>query len=164
MVCHLLHHNLTSANNGVIGLEGLRYNGFIKCPRNSVFTPDLSLRNWDVTRIYPVIVHSSGSHWSLIYNTLRARQHGRYFADDISKCISLNENVQISNKISLKFVLKGPINNVAALVHILACYQPGDKPTSETMMLILVTHLCVTLHQLFNISFGSVLWSYNNPC
>ena len=32
------------------------------------------------------------------------------------KCISLNENVIISIKISLKFVPKGPINNIPALV------------------------------------------------
>ena len=27
------------------------------------------------------------------FNTLRPRQNGRYFADDIFKCILLNENV-----------------------------------------------------------------------
>ena len=38
---------------------------------------------------------------------MRPRQSGRDFADDIFKCIFLNENVQISDKNSLKFVLKG---------------------------------------------------------
>ena len=37
------------------------------------------------------------------------------------KCIYLNENVWIPIKISLKFVPKGPINNVPALVQIMAC-------------------------------------------
>ena len=37
-------------------------------------------------------------------NTLRPRQDGRYFADDVLKCIFLNENVWISCKIPLKFV------------------------------------------------------------
>ena len=37
-------------------------------------------------------------------------------ADDIFKCISLNENVWILNKISLKFVPKGLIDNNLALV------------------------------------------------
>ena len=32
-------------------------------------------------------------------------RNGRHFPDDIFKCISLNENVWISIKISLKFVL-----------------------------------------------------------
>ena len=34
------------------------------------------------------------------------------FADNIFKWIFLNENVSISIKISLKFVPKGPINNI----------------------------------------------------
>ena len=34
----------------------------------------------------------------------------------IFKCIFLNENVGISIKISLKFVPKGPINDITALV------------------------------------------------
>ena len=39
-----------------------------------------------------------------------------FFPDYISKCIFLNENVLISIKISLKFVHKGQINNIPALV------------------------------------------------
>ena len=45
-------------------------------------------------------------------NTLRPKQN---FPDDIFKGIFLNENVWISIKISLKFVPKGPINNIQAL-------------------------------------------------
>ena len=37
-------------------------------------------------------------------------------ADDIFKCIFLNENVLISIKISLKFVPKGQFSNIPALV------------------------------------------------
>ena len=37
-------------------------------------------------------------------NTLRPRQNGRHFADNVFKCIFLDENVWISLKISLKFV------------------------------------------------------------
>ena len=48
-------------------------------------------------------------------NTLRPRQNGRHFADDILKCIFLNENVWIPIVISLKFVPKGPIDNIPAL-------------------------------------------------
>ena len=49
-------------------------------------------------------------------NTLKPRQNGRHFADDILKCIFFNENVWIPIEISLKFVPKGPINNIPALV------------------------------------------------
>ena len=51
-------------------------------------------------------------------NQLRPRQKGRRFADDTLKRIFLNENVRISIKISMKFVPKGPINNIPALVQI----------------------------------------------
>ena len=42
-------------------------------------------------------------------NTLRPRQNGRHFADDIFKRIFVNENARILIEISLKFVPKGPI-------------------------------------------------------
>ena len=48
--------------------------------------------------------------------TLRPRQNGRHFADDTFKRIFVNENVRISIKISLKFVPRGPINNIPTLV------------------------------------------------
>ena len=67
--------------------------------------------------------------WYLSYfNSLRPRQNGRHFADDIFKCIFLNENVWIPIKISLKFVPKGQINDIPAFVQILAWRRPGDKP------------------------------------
>ena len=47
-------------------------------------------------------------------NTLRPRQNGRHFEDDIFKCIFLNENVWISIDIPLKFVPKGPIDHIPA--------------------------------------------------
>ena len=83
-------------------------------------------------------------------NTLRPRQNGRHFADDIFKCIFLNENVWISIGISLKFVPRGPINNIPALVQIMAWRQSGYKPLSEPMMSILLTHIYVTRPQWVN--------------
>ena len=80
-------------------------------------------------------------------NTLRPKQNGRHFADDILKCIFLNENVWIPNNISLKFVPKGLINNTPALVQVMAWRRPGDKPLSEAMLLRLPMHICVTRPQ-----------------
>ena len=80
-------------------------------------------------------------------NTLRPRQDGCQFIDDIFKCIFLNENISISIEISLKFIHKGPINNIPALVQIMAWRRLGDKPLSETMMVSLLTHICVTRPQ-----------------
>ena len=85
--------------------------------------------------------------WEVSINTLRRRQNGRHFPDDIFKCIFLNENVWISIKIPVKFVPKGPINNIPALFQIMAWRRPGDKPLSETMMVTLLTHICVTRPQ-----------------
>ena len=36
--------------------------------------------------------------------------------------------------VQLKFVPKGPINNILALVQIMAWHWTGDKPLSEQMM------------------------------
>ena len=83
----------------------------------------------------------------LLVNTLRPRQNGRHFPDDIFKRIFLNENVWISIKISLKFVPKGPINNIPAWVQIMAWRRSGDKPSSEPMMVSLLTYICVTRPQ-----------------
>ena len=78
---------------------------------------------------------------------IEAETNGRHFADDIFKHIFFNENVWISIKISLKFVPKGPINNIPALVQIMAWRRPGDKPLSEPMMVTLPMHICVARPQ-----------------
>ena len=85
--------------------------------------------------------------WTVSFNTLRPRQNGCLFADDIFKRIFLNENIWISITISLKFVPKGPINNIPALVQIMAWRRPGDKPLSEPMLVGSLTHICVTRPQ-----------------
>ena len=64
-------------------------------------------------------------------NTFRPRQNIRHFADDIFKCILLNENVWITIKNSLKFVPEGPINNIPALVQIMAWRRPVASFTKE---------------------------------
>ena len=56
--------------------------------------------------------------------------------------ILLNENVCISINISLKSVPKGQINNIPALVQIMAWRQPGDKPLSEPVMFSWLTYMC----------------------
>ena len=80
-------------------------------------------------------------------NSLRSRQNGRLFADDTFKHIFLNENIRISTTNSLNFVPKGLINNIPALVLIMAWRRPGDKPLSEPMLVRSLTHICVTRPQ-----------------
>ena len=55
--------------------------------------------------------------------------------------------MQISIKISLKFVPRCPISNIPALVQIMDWRRPGDKPLSEPMMVSSLTHICVTWPQ-----------------
>ena len=79
--------------------------------------------NWSVCIFYM-------AHW---FNTLRSRQSGRYFPDDIFKCIFLNENMSFDKDFT-QFCFYGWINNIPALVWIMAWHQQGDKPLSEPMM------------------------------
>ena len=71
----------------------------------------------------------------LIFNTLRPRQNGRHFPDDIFKYIFMNEKFCVLIQISLKFVPKGGIDNKAALVQVMACRLFGAKPLPEPMLI-----------------------------
>ena len=110
---------------------------------HTCFLSNIQYAPWNLHRVViHVIVFS--------INTLRPRQNGRHFPDDIFKWIFLNENVWISINISLKFVPRGRINNMPTLVQEMAWHRPGDKPLSEPMMVRLPTHICVTRPQWVN--------------
>ena len=57
----------------------------------------------------------------------------------------VNENVWIAINISLKFVPRGPINNIPTLVQIMAWRRAGDKPLSEPMKISLPMHIYASL-------------------
>ena len=84
-----------------------------------------------------------------VINSMRPWRKGHHFLD-IFKWIFLNENVWLLMKLSLKFVPRGPINNILALVQIMARRRPGDKPLSEPVMDSLLTHICITPPQWVN--------------
>ena len=67
----------------------------------------------------------------LVVNILRTLQNGRRFVGDIFKDIFVNGNVLISIKISVNFVSTVSINNIPALVQIMAWRRSGEKPLSE---------------------------------
>ena len=50
------------------------------------------------------------------------------FLHNIFKCIFLNENFWVPNKISLKYVPWGGIVNKLSLVQIMGFHRTGDKP------------------------------------
>ena len=100
------------------GLSTFRFVDVSVCRR-------LGCRRFGLSTFWPV---------TLKVNTLRPRQNGRHFPVDSFSCLSLNENAGISNKISLKFVSNGPINNIPAMVQTMSRRRIGDKSLSEAMM------------------------------
>ena len=101
---------------------------------NSYIMQSRPNRYWQLVTLYPMWL----THW------------GRHLPDDIFKWIFLNENAWISINISLKFIPRGPINNIPTLVQVMAWRRPGDKPLSEPMMVRLPTHICVARPQWVN--------------
>ena len=93
---------------------------------------------------------------------IEAETNGCHFADDIFNSIFVTQNVWTPIKISLKFVPKGLINDILALVQIMAWHRPGDKSLSEPMMVSLLTHICVTRSQWVLIYWYTVMVK-NNP-
>ena len=104
-----------------------------------------------VQEVENLLIHLSYRVSTTTVNTLEPRQNGRHFVEDIFKRMFFNENIWISIEISLKFVSQGPINNIPALVQIMAWRRPGDKPLCEPMMISLPTHICVTRPQWVNL-------------
>ena len=62
---------------------------------------------------------NKGKNFCITSCRYKARFSPSYFADDIIKCIFLNENVWISLTISLKFIPRVRIDNIPALVQIM---------------------------------------------
>ena len=58
------------------------------------------------------------------------------FQAAFSDAFSWIKMYELRKKNSLKFVTKGPIKNIPALVQIMAWHWPGDKPLSEPMQAI----------------------------
>ena len=90
------------------------------------------------------------THTRMCAHTTHTQKHTQYvvyYADNIFKRIFLNKNVWISLKISLKFAPKVWINNIPALVQIMAWHRQEDKPLSVPMMVSLLTHICITRPQ-----------------
>ena len=109
------------------------------------------MNNW--ITLNSISIYCTDVTWSSWFlSTLMPRQNGRHFVD-ISKWTFLNENIRILIETFLKFVTMGPIDNIQALVQIMAWHRPGDKPLPEPMTVNLVTHICVTRLQWVNCLF-----------
>ena len=65
-------------------------------------------------------------------------------------------------KISLKFVPKGQINNITTLVQMMAWCRQGNKLSSESVMVSLLTHICITQPQWLNTSLSKPPLNFND--
>ena len=110
------------------------------CAGNSNVTFKIALMGWLIVSRW----RTEASITVVICSLLPARYQlthlpldtmGAILADDIFKCIFLNENVRISIQISLKFVPNGPIDNNSALVQVMAWRRTGDKRLPEAMLI-----------------------------
>ena len=106
---------------------------------------DINVEKWEKTWISFYVTQLMFRRTPV--NTLRPRQNGPHFADNIFKRIFFNENVWILIQISLKFVPKGPINKIPALFQIMTWRHPGNRPLSEAMLVSLLMHKYVTRPQ-----------------
>ena len=87
----------------------------------------------------------------MLINTLRPGKMAAIFQTTFSHAFSWMKIYEFRKKISLTFVPKGPIENIPALVQLMAWRRPGNKPLSEPMMVVLPAHTCVTRPQWVNI-------------
>ena len=78
-------------------------------------------------------------HCGLLLNTLRSRQKGCHFPDNILKCIFLNENMRHSTSMSY-----GPIDKKSSLVHVMAWLWTEPTPSHylNQWWLISLIHVC----------------------
>ena len=67
-------------------------------------------------------------------------------------------------KISPKFVLKEPVNNIPTSVQIVAWRPPKDKPWSEPIIVSLLRHICVTRPQWVDIYSPRIEFTTTTIC
>ena len=102
-----------------------------------IFAFVLSYTVFDMSGVF--IQHWILTHW------------GRDEMDNNSQTTFSNvfSSMKMFVQISLKLASRDLIKNIPALVQIMDWRRPGDKPLSETMMVSIPTHICVTRPQGF---------------
>ena len=98
----------------------------------------------------------------LLLNWLHLTHWGRNKMAAISKttlsiAFSSMKMFEFRLKFHWSFVPKCPINNIPALVQIMAWCCSGNKPLSESMVVSLLTHICVTRPQCVKRHHGWVI-------
>ena len=81
------------------------------------------------------------------FNTLRSRQNGIHFPDDIFKCIFMNNKFCILIPLLMRFAPKGQVINKSALVPVIAWHQPTKNSLITAVIFSEFAHLflvCIT--------------------
>ena len=139
-----------------IALLRLKYRFYYMRDEPVSFTHDSVLMTLNAHYLAPTPTTPSS-----VINTSRPRQNCSHFAYDIFKCMFLIENVWISLMISLKFVPKGTINDIPALVQIMVWRCPSDKPLSEPMMVSLLTQIGIPRLQWANCHWNEYVFIFD---
>ena len=74
---------------------------------------------------------------------------------------TLIENIWISINISLNFLPKDPMNKIPALLKVIACSRPGDKPFIGPVRVSLLMHICISQLKRVNYLFCTSELLYN---
>ena len=107
--------NLSMVNKAWLEMTPLNYSNFLAGLLHVITICDSLSETWP--RHWAKTANSiSGIQGCIGFNRMTPEQNGCRLADDIFKWIILNEKFCISIWISLKFVPKGQINNIPALV------------------------------------------------
>ena len=108
--------NIFYENKGIQGAKILLLMKYFSC----FYTGDVTWVGWNegiwsnsrdvICQVHWLYFINDGECiWRWWHNTLMPIKDGRYFSDDLSKWIFLNENLWISIEISLTFVPRDPI-------------------------------------------------------
>ena len=89
---------------------------------------------------------STGSWRLLAVNTWKPEQNGRYFADNILKCIFFYNDILVM--ISQEFISNGLIDNKSGLVQVMACRLTGHFLNQWWLSLLM--HHCIIRPQWVN--------------
>ena len=73
-------------------------------------------------------------HGNININALKPEQNGRHFCRNNFQMRYLRERYFLLIHISLKFVPRCPIDNMSALVQVMACHMLSAKPLPEAVM------------------------------
>ena len=98
-----------------------------------------------VLQRFTALLFSLSKVCDIIVNTLRLKQNGCHFADDIFKLIIFYEIWCILILIPLKFVPKVPVSNKPALIQLMVWHKLGETPLSEPVMFLFIsdTYKCL---------------------